>query len=682
MTKNNFSLSLGVEIKDHFSKTSQRIKKETKELDKSFAKTQKQVADVRAYSKASRELERLSASTNHSTKEIRAQETELKRLSTNLQKAGINTKDLISSEKKLENQLQKTNSQLRKRKNLSKAKDIGTTGAAEMVATGVGVGTFISKGVAYNSNERLAAAATAKELSFFQSRDQRLWRNSSITKTGASQKEILDTQVLAMQLGFEKDKKNKEATMTSLGLQNIFPDWDTREIMEAMRSLTKNFNLSISDASNLIYKTRTKAGDSSGDLLDTFREYSQNLAANGLSANDFTASLISGKQAGAYNYDKIADGLKESIRARLTDKDVFSSLVGTGDKAGEIDTLIQDQKIANELKTRLGKYRHDVESGKNSSQSFKDVLSYTSSLYESTPRAARNIMERVAGVQFAEDLGQDVVKAIASGLQNSDEIVGENKKDMQKAFKDVFSPLQKSTNALKANFDSLFLAISNTENSLAPAINKANSLGGDSASFLNENHLAAMGVLLGGGYLARKGAKKAISSIFSKNKPTSSKTSSFNKMGKLGGKIFKPLGAIFGAKDISSKLVAGDTLGAKKTGAKMGGSIAGTAIGQVAIPIPGVGAIVGGIAGDYIGSKLADNFIKEQDPKTSQKEKSTLASPQIILNFSPTININSKDDENVQDSIIKALNEAKPDLINSLKNVLEELTIDERYILS
>lgn len=99
-------------------------------------------------------------------------------------------------------------------------------------------------------------------------------------------------------------------------------------------------------------------------------------------------------------------------------------------------------------------------------------------------------------------------------------------------------------------------------------------------------------------------------------------------VGKLGGWLAAGLSVVGAALDIGTAVAAspkGDGLknglrqagkSAVRVGAELGGAAigqwAGAAIGQVLIPIPGVGAAIGGIVGSFagmwLGSKLADNI--------------------------------------------------------------------------
>lgn len=87
---------------------------------------------------------------------------------------------------------------------------------------------------------------------------------------------------------------------------------EATEVGRAVNALMKNFDgLSASDATDLVTVSFQKTGDYANDLLDTFSEYSGYFADIGMSAEQFTSTLINGAEAGAFNIDKVGDAVKE-----------------------------------------------------------------------------------------------------------------------------------------------------------------------------------------------------------------------------------------------------------------------------------------------------------------------------------------------------------------------------------
>ena len=88
------------------------------------------------------------------------------------------------------------------------------------------------------------------------------------------------------------------------------------EISETTRTasvLMKNFEISGTTALDLITTGFQRGGDFSGELLDTLREYAPQFKGMGYNAEEFTAILIAGAKAGAFNLDKVGDAAKEAF---------------------------------------------------------------------------------------------------------------------------------------------------------------------------------------------------------------------------------------------------------------------------------------------------------------------------------------------------------------------------------
>jgi hypothetical protein len=112
--------------------------------------------------------------------------------------------------------------------------------------------------------------------------------------------------------------------------------------------------------------------------------------------------------------------------------------------------------------------------------------------------------------------------------------------------------------------------------------------------------------------IATSKAGQAIGSFLSKEAPTLAADAKFAAKLRFGARVAGPVGAaIAAAPDVISavnsfvhgKVAAGFTSladGAIRAGA----TVAGAAIGQALIPIPGVGAAIGGIAGGFIGDEI------------------------------------------------------------------------------
>ena len=108
----------------------------------------------------------------------------------------------------------------------------------------------------------------------------------------------------------------QSATEGAMALSDTF-GYEVNESTRAASALMNNFGISAEEAYNLIAAGAQNGADQNGDLLDTLNEYSTQYAALGLSAEQFTQSLISGAESGAFSIDRVGDAVKEfNIRCK------------------------------------------------------------------------------------------------------------------------------------------------------------------------------------------------------------------------------------------------------------------------------------------------------------------------------------------------------------------------------
>ena len=108
----------------------------------------------------------------------------------------------------------------------------------------------------------------------------------------------------------------QSATEGAMALSDTF-GYEVNESTRAASALMNNFGISAEEAYNLIAAGAQNGTDQNGDLLDTLNEYSTQYAALGLSAEQFTQSLISGAESGAFSIDRVGDAVKEfNIRCK------------------------------------------------------------------------------------------------------------------------------------------------------------------------------------------------------------------------------------------------------------------------------------------------------------------------------------------------------------------------------
>lgn len=100
------------------------------------------------------------------------------------------------------------------------------------------------------------------------------------------------------------------ATEDALMLRDVF-GYDIAESTRTVGVMMKNMGISADQAFNLIAQGSQMGLDRSGDFLDTINEYTPYFSKLGFSANQMFDTLASGLEAGAFNLDKVGDGIKE-----------------------------------------------------------------------------------------------------------------------------------------------------------------------------------------------------------------------------------------------------------------------------------------------------------------------------------------------------------------------------------
>lgn len=169
------------------------------------------------------------------------------------------------------------------------------------------------------------------------------------------------------------------------------------ETARTVSTLTKNFkDLSEEQALDLITTGFQEGGDVGGELLDTLNEYAPAFSNIGLSADQFLGTLIAGSEAGAFSVDKVGDAMKEfEIRgqdASAATNEAFESMGLNAEEMG--------QAIAS--------------GGEAGERAFQASLAALAAMEDPVARNAAGVA--LFGSQW-EDVGEDVVLAMAEGIE-------------------------------------------------------------------------------------------------------------------------------------------------------------------------------------------------------------------------------------------------------------------------
>ena len=215
--------------------------------------------------------------------------------------------------------------------------------------------------------------------------------------------------------------------------------------------------------------------------------------------------LIKGAQAGAFNFDKLADAIKESFKARISDIDMWDALVGKGDKKGELDTIFSRfhlEKVGKTIKDYLAQLRQGLIEGddKLKTQAYSKLLTTLSVLYKKDAQATRNIIEKIFGTQGAEDLSSKVLGAMGEALKNPDAVLGKFSGAVNRQLKESMTFVDELKLSWRSMMSVFELGASEIAKDLAPVGRAIASLAKGFAGFVkNHPEIAKFLTLLAGG---------------------------------------------------------------------------------------------------------------------------------------------------------------------------------------
>lgn len=158
----------------------------------------------------------------------------------------------------------------------------------------------------------------------------------------------------------ESGAELESLTERALIMKKVF-ETDVQESIRAVDTATETFGETGEAVFDMVTKTIQKTGDPADDLLDTVNEYSTVFAQTGFSADEMFGILTSGLDAGARDFDVVADAIKE-FQIRIIDgssltenalNDMFEA-VGEGNphladleqQLGKTELALDDNKAA------------------------------------------------------------------------------------------------------------------------------------------------------------------------------------------------------------------------------------------------------------------------------------------------------------------------------------------------
>ncbi len=456
-------------LEEKHKKLNQELKETQREYQKTGGRSQELAQKIE---KLKREIEQNSLELAENKDKLKmisqAKDKAVKdanRLKQELEKEGIETNNLSKEYDRLQKELRETAKEYENLEKKLSSSTLETFGAKlKSIATIGGVGAaasfsikgIIDKATQIDRQARLIIARTELTTKDLQAVKNDLTDIYEIT--GALPDQIAEVYTQFRQQTDLSAKQLKEATIQALKLQKINPEWDTKEITRAITQMQKAWGISAKEASDLIITAYQKAGDKAGDLLDTLWEYSPLMKEAGLNAKEFTAMLIAGAKEGAFNFDKLADTIKESFKVRLT-KD-WSNIVGEGLQEGVIDKILPEDKFKDKSR-RIKHYLAQIREGweknndKLKKEGYAKLMVEVSTLYQENPQLASNLVEQLFGTQGSEDIQNKILKAMGEASLNADKVVGNYKNATDKAYNELktfFDRLNDAWRKLESTF--------------------------------------------------------------------------------------------------------------------------------------------------------------------------------------------------------------------------------------
>ncbi|MRE01522.1 phage tail tape measure protein, partial [Vibrio parahaemolyticus] len=265
------------------------------------------------------------------------------------------------------------------------------------------------------------AAQTNTDISELKSDEQRKFR-ASLVADGATSGDIFTAMGLARTQGLD-DKETNALTAATVRINQVFPDLDPQELSRSIATASKSFNVSIDEAAQAVMSVRQFSGDANHDLLDTFAEYSP-LLGDDMSLDKFAASLAAGRKAGVWNYDKIADGMKELFQVRFKEQGEFVKLVGDDKTTGAIEAISDEKERKNVLTAAL-RLRHAVTTGQDSGDAYTAFMKSLMPVMEHDRGAIKPILEAAGGTILSEDIGVKGLTGMTEGAANPEKFIHE-----------------------------------------------------------------------------------------------------------------------------------------------------------------------------------------------------------------------------------------------------------------
>lgn len=195
---------------------------------------------------------------------------------------------------------------------LSSGLGVGVAAAGAVVVGGLAAIGVTAFNVASQTNDatneiQAQLGATAEEADALKDAALGVFGNNFGDSIADATQGLIDTR--KQMKGLAEDEL-QQATESAFALRDVF-GYEIPESTNAANALMEKFGLTSEQAFDMIAKGAQSGLDNSGDMLESFGEYSTVFAAAGFSAEQMYSIMETGAEAGVLGTDKIADSIKE-----------------------------------------------------------------------------------------------------------------------------------------------------------------------------------------------------------------------------------------------------------------------------------------------------------------------------------------------------------------------------------
>jgi phage-related minor tail protein len=183
---------------------------------------------------------------------------------------------------------------------------IGVAAIAGLGLAGHAVFSFSEEYQEAMNQIQSATGATSQQMEGFSDIAEHLYNQNM----GESFYDIAESLSVVRQVTKQSGQDLEDATRNGMIYADVFGE-EIAESTKAADTMMRNFGITSTEAYNLLAQGAQKGLNKSGELLDTANEYSGYFAKLGFSANGMFDTFAAGLDAGAFNLDKVGDGIKE-----------------------------------------------------------------------------------------------------------------------------------------------------------------------------------------------------------------------------------------------------------------------------------------------------------------------------------------------------------------------------------